>query len=178
LYLARKLCFNSKMVRLKARFKSEEVARLVCFNSKMVRLKAAQGGGQLGYLSGFNSKMVRLKGRSRDRPAGHTRCFNSKMVRLKGVTKSALQPARWHFFSKNQAPKSSVGNDTICPGDRRLLQLLVLQYFAEKPPRSRERGQGLRARARATDDLRALWLGRSDPVGLAGYGLIIQATQP
>jgi hypothetical protein len=55
---------------------------------------------------------------------------------------------------------------------------LFYSILQKKPPRSRARGRGLRARARATDDLRALWLGRSDPVGLAGYGLIIQATQP
>ena len=56
---------------------------LLCFNSKMVRLKAYMKNPINKGVKSFNSKMVRLKAWSIRLQSASMLCFNSKMVRLK-----------------------------------------------------------------------------------------------
>ena len=53
--------FNSKMVRLKGSYRSNNYASIRSFNSKMVRLKDEFGNIHGRMSKSFNSKMVRLK---------------------------------------------------------------------------------------------------------------------
>ena len=101
------ICFNSKLVRLKASCALDLDATCVSFNSKLVRLKVACNAIALSssmfqFQTGaikrirssssrircrsFNSKLVRLKVRFSIAFLYEKECFNSKLVRLKVAT--------------------------------------------------------------------------------------------
>ena len=55
------MCFNSTMVRLKAKTISTRKSAEGCFNSTMIRLKAPDLSTSFIQIPSFNSTMVRLK---------------------------------------------------------------------------------------------------------------------
>ena len=99
--------FNSKLVRLKVRFRRQRYhivyrfqfqtgaiksgssqmrdCRRSCFNSKLVRLKVKCPRPRCPVKPRFNSKLVRLKVPRRIRWPCVLKRFNSKLVRLKGA---------------------------------------------------------------------------------------------
>ena len=116
------ICFNSKMVRLKAagtpmkstynefQFQNGAIKRSTgdqpnrasrrSFNSKMVRLKVVCFYRAFSVSCCFNSKMVRLKVTKKTFYIGAITSFNSKMVRLKARSFLVLSKAFFCFNSK------------------------------------------------------------------------------
>ena len=77
---------------IKSDFWSFSKALSVCFNSKLVRLKAGLPCPSAMSMSRFNSKLVRLKVRGSCRNPRCAVCFNSKLVRLKAPAGTTSRP--------------------------------------------------------------------------------------
>ncbi len=115
-------CFNSNLVRLKARARHEPDTPHLGFNSNLVRLKVPylswssdifkpvsipiwcdwkerQNVGGSYRHSGFNSNLVRLKGLPALSPLPRAKCFNSNLVRLKVRASSLLSLLKSRFNS-------------------------------------------------------------------------------
>ena len=81
---------------------------LLCFNSKLVRLKACSIGPGYTLETGFNSKLVRLKAGYLQRAINRLLCFNSKLVRLKGVNPRTIGANNRKFQFQTGSIKSNL----------------------------------------------------------------------
>ena len=84
------ICFNSKLVRLKASVYNQRLQRVYRFNSKLVRLKVTTSWNanvaiKFQFQTGSIKRLL-LNTKSRL----NSGCFNSKLVRLKGFPNTAL----------------------------------------------------------------------------------------